>query len=100
MEHSRKQRLHAVIHGKVQGVGFRFHIAQQIRLHARSVEGWVRRLGDDRLELLVEGTQEDLDHLIEVMNIGPVGSEVRLVETDFTEAQDNLHGFNAWPDVE
>jgi len=48
--------------GRVQGVGFRYttaRIAQQ-----RAVTGYVKNLRDGRVELVAEGTHEELNRLL------------------------------------
>jgi acylphosphatase len=44
--------------GKVQGVGFRATVADIARDHP--VTGWVKNLDDGRVQLLVEGKEEDV----------------------------------------
>jgi len=55
-------RLRAFFSGSVQGVGFRFttiHIAQ-----GHDVAGFVKNLGDGRVELTAEGTKEELENFL------------------------------------
>ncbi|MFR7899916.1 MAG: acylphosphatase [Ruminococcus sp.] len=49
--------------GRVQGVGFPlplFYIAQDM-----GVTGWVRNLWDDRVEMEVQGTREEIREMVE-----------------------------------
>ena len=48
--------------GRVQGVGFRF-TAERIALDSGLV-GWVRNLSDGRVEVIAEGSQQDLRRLL------------------------------------
>ena len=60
------KRVHALYEGYVQGVGFRFtvrHLAWRLNL-----VGWVKNLYDGRVELLVEGDEEQLKKMIEQLN--------------------------------
>ncbi len=52
---------HIFYSGMVQGVGFR----DTVRRHARALglAGWVRNLPDGRVEILVEGSREDIGRL-------------------------------------
>jgi len=89
-----KQRLRAFVSGYVQGVGFRWHVIQAVKLRIPGITGWIRNRQDGRVELLVEGTDEELDALLEVLNTGPTSASVRLVETEFSAAVGDLKGFD------
>ena len=55
-------RKHIFFSGNVQGVGFRyrsFYIAQDM-----GVTGWVRNLWDDRVEMEVQGTREEIREMV------------------------------------
>ena len=61
-----QQRRACYFSGRVQGVGFRYtvqNIAQRYNVH-----GYVRNLPDGRVELVVEGDQGEIDHLVEDVN--------------------------------
>lgn len=49
--------------GRVQGVGFRYTVHNLAMPH--NVAGYVRNLPDGRVELVMEGPDEEMDHLIE-----------------------------------
>ena len=56
-----KIRKHIFVGGRVQGVGFRFrtqHYAEGLGL-----TGWVRNLDDGRVELELQGTEEEMNRL-------------------------------------
>lgn len=58
-----KIRKHFYFSGRVQGVGFRyrsFYIAQDM-----GVTGWVQNLWDDRVEMEVQGTREEIREMVE-----------------------------------
>ena len=62
-----KIRKHFYFSGRVQGVGFRYrsyYIAQSMGL-----TGWVRNLWDDRVEMEVQGTREEIREGIEAREI-------------------------------
>jgi acylphosphatase len=69
---------HVVIHGRVQGVGFRAWTHHQAELHG--LTGWVRNRRDGSVEAVFSGP----DHLVAVMlkacHEGPRGSLVERVE--------------------
>ena len=56
-------REHIYFSGRVQGVGFRYrsyYIAQSMGL-----TGWVRNLWDDRVEMELQGTREEIREMVE-----------------------------------
>lgn len=62
-------RRHIYFSGRVQGVGFRFTaccLAGRLGL-----TGWVKNLWDGRVEMEVQGTQEDILSLIHRLEEGP-----------------------------
>lgn len=89
------ERLHAIVHGDVQGVGFRYFVqrkAQQLGL-----SGWVRNNDDGTVELVAEGTRQQLEHLKRVVEEGPRLARVDRVETRWSEATGDLGRFDlAW----
>ncbi len=85
------KRLHAIVHGRVQGVGYRATTAHQARRLA--VAGWVRNLPDGSVEVLAEGGEPAVLGFLDYLRRGPGGARVTNVETDWTEANGDLQGF-------
>ncbi len=54
-------RAHIFYSGIVQGVGFR--CATQRLARASDINGWVRNLSDGRVEILAEGSQENIQKM-------------------------------------
>ena len=52
--------------GRVQGVGFRYTV-QNIAMRY-DVAGHVKNLPDGRVEMLVEGSESDIDRLVDEVN--------------------------------
>lgn len=78
-------RRHALITGRVQGVGFRW----SARRHAASLglAGWVRNLPDGRVEAEFEGPDEPVRAFAEWLREGPGHARVddlQLAERDVT----------------
>ena len=68
-------RAHVWVKGRVQGVGFRAHV----EYHARQIgglTGWVRNVGYDTVEAIVEGERSKVERFIEMMKQGPRMSQV------------------------
>ena len=71
-------RLHAVVHGEVQGVGFRYFLIDRAR--PLGVRGWVRNRPDGSVEITAEGERDDLEALLGAARRGPRGATVRDVD--------------------
>ena len=79
-EHRRSaetQAAHCFVSGRVQGVGFRYHVREAARRH--NVSGDVRNLTDGRVE--VRATGGNLDGFLVKVREGPAGSQVEKVES-------------------
>jgi acylphosphatase len=68
------RRLHALVKGKVQGVGFRDFTATAAK--ELQVAGWVRNLADGDVELVAEGPAEALRALGDKVCAGPPSAKV------------------------
>lgn len=86
-----KQRLHVLIEGHVQGVGFRYSTAQKAR--TLGVTGWVRNLPDGRVEAEFEGEPDALDAMAEWCREGPRSATVRNVEKEQEKTQPEYSEF-------
>jgi acylphosphatase len=86
------ERLHAIVRGDVQGVGFRYFVQR----HARQLglTGWVRNNDDGTVELVAEGAREKLDDLRRAVEEGPRGATVDRVDAQWSAAAGNLSAFD------
>lgn len=76
------KRLHAIVEGRVQGVGYREFVRMQAqRLH---LHGWVRNLPDGEVEVLVEGEDVALTHLVMLLEKGPPLADVDDVHANYS----------------
>ena len=74
---------HLVISGRVQGVGFRYSLAEEAeRLR---VNGWVRNRRDGTVEAVVDGDPEAVRALVAWARRGPPSARVTGVEISETE---------------
>jgi acylphosphatase len=86
------ERLHAVVHGDVQGVGFRYFVTR--RAHERGLKGWVRNRNDGSVELVAEGERADLEALLQAARQGPRQASVSRVDADWSAAAGGLGPFD------
>lgn len=69
---------HLVIHGRVQGVGYRDWLAQSAR--ARGLTGWVRNLTDGTVEAVLAGPEAALQSCLTACQDGPPLARVSRIE--------------------
>jgi acylphosphatase len=74
-------RLQATVHGRVQGVNFRFYTRQ--RAIEAGLTGYVRNRWDGTVEVVAEGTQAGLDELLSFLRVGPRSALVTQVESQW-----------------
>ena len=73
--------LHLMIHGRVQGVGYRAFVHHEAT--ARGLSGWVRNLRTGEVEMVVRGEATVVEELVDVCRCGPPGARVdRIVRSD------------------
>src|SRR5260370_17790218 len=65
----RVERLHGVVHGGVQGVGFRYFLLAEAR--RLGLTGCVRNRDDGPVEFVAEGTKPHLERLKQAAGHGP-----------------------------
>jgi acylphosphatase len=86
-----KRRLHILYSGRVQGVGFRYTVKSLTPGY--DVTGLVRNLPDGRVELIVEGSKEELEAFQRAVRDSGLGRLIAREEVSWTDAQDEFHGF-------
>ena len=69
--------MHLEVRGRVQGVGFRWYVAEAAR--ELRLAGWVKNRRDGNLELAAAGTSDALAKLEAAVTAGPPGARVEEV---------------------
>lgn len=89
--------IHAIVSGRVQGVGYR----QSARAAARSegLFGWVRNLVDGTVEVWAQGDPDACDRFTDWLWAGPPGAAVVGVEADVVAPDHTLRDFFIHPDL-
>jgi acylphosphatase len=72
------KRVHVLVSGYVQGVGFRWYCREAAM--GRDVSGFVRNLPDGRVEAGFEGDPDAVEEMVEWCRHGPRGANVSSAE--------------------
>lgn len=88
-----QRRVHLIIRGKVQGVGFR-HSASMIANHI-GVLGWVKNLADGSVESVAEGSQAAVENYLRWCHLGPQFSQVSEVQVTEEEPTGEFDDFQS-----
>jgi len=86
-------RLEAVVHGRVQGVGFRIFVARSAR--RLGLVGWVANEASERVRTVAEGSRAALEGLLGALQTGPPGAWVERVEASWSPATGTFSDFDA-----
>jgi acylphosphatase len=73
-----RKRVHAVVHGRVQGVFFRDYTRRKAR--ELGVAGWVRNLPQGTVETVVEGEPDKVAAMVDWLHEGSPLSAVSSVD--------------------
>lgn len=96
MENQKKSdemlELHAKIHGRVQGVGFRYFVVEKAL--GLGLRGYARNTSEGSVEVLAQGPRPTLERLLAIMRRGPSAAEVSTIEEDWGEPSTHLSGFH------
>lgn len=82
-----------VIHGRVQGVGFRWNV-RRIAL-GLGLKGWVRNADDGAVHALFAGSESAVEEMIGWCRRGPTAARVTSLDEHTIDAKDvqRLEGF-------
>ena len=86
-----------VVRGRVQGVGFRWFVEREA--HMLGIAGWVRNNHDGSVEVLAQGTRDQLSGLHTRLREGPRAARVDAVEVSEANPVAGLSSFHiegAW----
>lgn len=93
------KQLHAYVKGDVIGVGFRAWVKIQAKIH--TVNGWIRNAFDKEavfgrsggVETVLQGEQQNVEELLELLKQGPPVSRVDDVEVFWQEPKEIFEVF-------
>jgi acylphosphatase len=81
-----KKSVRMYIDGTVQDVFFRGFVKENAERH--NVKGFVRNLEDGRVEIFLEGNNEDVDKVTELCKKGPKHAQIKGIEIRPEKFQD------------
>jgi acylphosphatase len=86
-----------VVRGRVQGVGFRWFVEREA--HILGLAGWVRNNHDGSVEVLAQGTRDQLSGLRSRLREGPRAARVDEVAESEAQPKNGISSFRiegAW----
>jgi acylphosphatase len=86
-----------IVRGRVQGVGFRWFVEREA--HILGIAGWVRNNSDGSVEVLAQGTRDQLSGLRSRLREGPRAARVDNVDESETQPTTGITSFRiegAW----
>jgi acylphosphatase len=86
-----------IVRGRVQGVGFRWFVEREA--HIVGIAGWVRNNADGSVEILAQGTRDQLLGLRSRLREGPRAARVDAVEESEAKPAAGISSFRiegAW----
>jgi acylphosphatase len=84
-----------VVHGRVQGVGFRFAAVDAAT--AFGVKGWVRNRRDGTVEAWMQGDEAAVERALAWARRGPASARVERVDVDDVAPDPGLKDFRQRP---
>lgn len=86
-----KLRLHAVVEGRVQGVGFRYFVEETAL--ALNITGWVCNRWNGTVETIAEGERPVLEKFQAALQRGPRSAHVSHVSVEWLPATNEFSRF-------
>ncbi len=86
------QELYATVHGRVQGVGFRYFVVENAL--SMNLRGYTRNEDDDSVSVLAQGPRPVLERFVALLWQGPSAADVSKVETNWRDPSTHVSGFH------
>jgi acylphosphatase len=86
------RRLEAVVHGRVQGVGYRMFVVDAATM--LGLVGWVANEAGGTVRTVVEGPEPNLLELLRGLRAGPQGARVDAVDETWTAPSGTFDRFS------
>jgi len=85
------KRFRAIVHGRVQGVNFRYYTRERAR--NLGLVGYVRNCWDGTVEVVAEGPEDALQSLLSWLHVGPSLAHVSKVEVSWQAPRGEFERF-------
>lgn len=86
-----EKRVHVVVQGTVQGVGYRWFVYQAAK--SLGLKGFVKNLIDGTVEIEAQGERAMIEDFLKKVRIGPIGAYVTSVKVREKNIEDDFEGF-------
>lgn len=91
-------RLNVRVHGRVQGIGYRDFCTRTAHALSRPatarVTGYAQNLSTgNAVDVVVEGSRDQLDQMLEQLRAGPPGAQIVKLDASFSAATREFDGF-------
>jgi acylphosphatase len=86
------EELHAVVRGRVQGVGFRYFVVRNAL--SLGLRGYARNESNGDVEVLAQGPRPALERLLSLLRQGPSSADISDVTTTWGQSTEHLSGFH------
>lgn len=83
--------LHAIFQGSVQGVGFRWQILDHAK--AYRLKGTVKNLLNGAVEVVAQGSKEDLENFLRTVQEDPGGARIEHVKCHYRNPTSSFSDF-------
>lgn len=85
-------RLHVLIDGRVQGVGFRFFTRRQASISG--ITGYAKNLVNGKVEVVAEGRESSLEEFVKKLKKGPSMARVTDIQIDRKKYKGEFRSFS------
>lgn len=86
-----EKRMRIIIEGRFQGMNFRYHTQQQAKKFG--VGGFIRTLSDGRIEIDMQGTDEQIEQMLTWCQQEPHSSNIKTILYRYDEPTERYSDF-------
>jgi len=84
-------RIHLIVKGKVQGVGYRNNAKR--RADQLGLRGWIKNLSNGSVEIIAQGSEKKIEEFVAWCQKGPIISTVEEVQIEKQEPDTDFWDF-------